>query len=60
MINNESIVEEVVGQFGQKVFGFEEPFGLLTFTTNASDLVEVVGFLKNHAEFKFAFLTDLA
>lgn len=60
MINNESIVEEVVGQFGQKVFGFEEPFGLLTFTTNASDLVEVVDFLKNHSEFKFTFLTDLA
>lgn len=60
MINNESIVEEVVGQFGQKVFGFEEPFNLLTFTTNADDLEEVVGFLKNHSEFKFAFLTDLA
>jgi len=55
-----NLFEEVVGQFGQKVFGFEEPFSLLTFTTNASDLVEVVGFLKNHAEFKFAFLTDLA
>ena len=58
MINNESIVEEVVGQFGQKVFEFEEPYGLLTFTTNASDLVEVVEFLKNHPTFKFGFLTD--
>ena len=60
MINNEAIVEEVVGQFGQKVFEFEEPYGLLTFTTNAADLPEVVEFLKNHPTFNFSFLTDIA
>ena len=60
MINNESIVEEVVGHFGQKVSGFEEPYGLLTFKTEANNLIEVVEFLKNHATFKFNFLTDQA
>lgn len=60
MINNESIVEEVVGHFVQKVSGFEEPYGLLTFTTEVNSLVEVVEFLKNHATFKFNFLTDQA
>jgi NADH-quinone oxidoreductase subunit C len=60
MLSNEAIVQEVVGQFGQKVSGFEEPFGLLTFTATADSLVEIVEFLKKHETFKFTFLTDIA
>lgn len=59
MYNNQNIVEEVVGHFGEKVFAFEEPFGMLTFTTLASELVQVVKFLKEHKDFKFTFLTDV-
>jgi NADH-quinone oxidoreductase subunit C len=59
MINNQKIVDDIVAQFGQKIFELEEPYGLLTFTTNASDLIAVVDYLKSHAEFKFTFLTDI-
>jgi NADH-quinone oxidoreductase subunit C len=59
MINNQEIVEEVVGQFGEKVFAFEEPYGMLTFSADTTQLVEVVKFLKEHARFKFTFLTDV-
>jgi NADH-quinone oxidoreductase subunit C len=59
MINNQTVVEDIVAHFGEKIFEFEEPFGLLTFTTQANDLVEVVDYLKNHAELKFTFLTDI-
>ena len=56
---NQSIVEDIVGHFGEKVFEFEEPFGLLTFTTQAENLIEIVSYLKDHATFKFTFLTDV-
>jgi NADH-quinone oxidoreductase subunit C len=59
MVNNQSIVEDIVANFGQKIFELEEPYGLLTFTTNASDLVDVTKYLRDHPEFKFAFLTDI-
>lgn len=59
MVNNQSIVEDVVANFGQKIFELEEPHGLLTFTTNASDLTDVTKYLRDHPEFRFAFLTDI-
>lgn len=59
MINNQNIVEEIVGHFGEKVFEFEEPFGLLTFTTQVENLLEIVSYLKEHPSFKFTFLTDI-
>ncbi len=59
MISNQEIVEEIVGQFGEKVFAFEEPYGMLSFCTETSQLIEVVRFLKEHKTFKFTFLTDV-
>lgn len=59
MISNQEIVEEIVGQFGEKVFAFEEPYGMLTFCSETSQLVDVVKFLKEHKTFKFTFLTDV-
>ncbi|MGL4629731.1 MAG: NADH-quinone oxidoreductase subunit C [Leadbetterella sp.] len=59
MISNQNVVDELVAQFGEKVFAFEEPFGLLTFATQADSLVEVVKFLKEHTGFRFTFLTDV-
>ncbi|MCP9767368.1 NADH-quinone oxidoreductase subunit C [Lacihabitans sp. LS3-19] len=56
---NQSIVEDIVSHFGEKVFEFEEPFGLLTFTTHAENLIEIVSYLKDHPTFKFTFLTDV-
>jgi NADH-quinone oxidoreductase subunit C len=58
-INNQTLVEEIVGQFGEKVFAFEEPFGLLTFCTDTASLVSVVKFLKESPTLKFNFLTDI-
>ncbi len=59
MVNNQSIVEDIVANFGQKILDLEEPYGLLTFTTNATDLLAVTKYLRDHPEFKFAFLTDI-
>jgi NADH-quinone oxidoreductase subunit C len=59
MINNEVLVEEISGHFGGKVREFEENSGILSFVALPEDLVEIVGFLKNHPTLKFNFLTDI-
>ena len=59
MIDNQRLVEEIGGQFGEKVRQFEENFGILTFTTSPGNLTEVVSFLKDHPVLKFIFLTDI-
>lgn len=59
MIDNQRLVEEIGGHFGEKVSQFEESYGLLAFSTQPQDLIEVVTFLKEHPELKFNFLTDI-
>ncbi len=59
MINNQFIVEDIVGNFGEKVFELEEPNGLLTFTVATENLLSIVEYLRNHEVLKFTFLTDI-
>lgn len=59
MINNEVLVEEISGQFGGKVREFDENSGILSFVASPEDLVDIVGFLKDHPTLKFNFLTDI-
>lgn len=59
MIDNQRLVEEIGGQFGEKVHRFEENFGILGFTTAPENLTEIVAFLKEHPVLKFNFLTDI-
>lgn len=59
MVDNQHLVEEIGGQFGEKVSHFEEHHGLLHFATSAGDLIEVVEYLNNHPVLKFNFLTDI-
>ncbi len=59
MIDNQRLVEEIGGNFGEKVRQFEENFGMLTFSTSPEHLTEVVAFLKDHPVLKFIFLTDI-
>lgn len=58
-MDNQYLVEEIGGHFGEKVSQFEENYGLLAFTVKSQDLTEVVSWLKNHKELKFNFLTDV-
>ena len=59
MVDNQHLVDEIRGQFGEKVYQFEDHFGLLNFTTTPESLVEIVEYLKNHSALKFNFLTDV-
>ncbi|MCL4158226.1 UNVERIFIED_CONTAM: hypothetical protein GTU68_037146 [Idotea baltica] len=60
MISNQEIVEELVGQFGPKIAELEEPFGLLTFSTAAEDVIPVLEYLNENDRLRFRFLTDIA
>lgn len=53
------IQEKITAVFGDKVGGFQEPYGLLSFETEADSIVDVVSFLKNDETLNFFFLTDL-
>ena len=59
MLNNQSVAEEIVKKFGDDVYDFEEPFGLLTLTTTREQIIPMLEYLKNHSEFKIGFLTDI-
>ncbi len=59
MIQNQELVEDLVGHFGERVFAFEEPYGLLSFSTSPDYLLELICYLKDHKTFKFNFLTDI-
>ena len=58
-LTNELIKQRLIEQFGERVTGFEEPYGMLTFEVPADLNIEVLQFLYNDEELKFRFLTDL-
>ena len=58
-MTNQQIAEDLLAKYGETVKTFEEPWGLLTFTTNRQNIISVLEYLKNHETFRFNFLTDL-
>lgn len=59
MVTNQNLVDDLVTQFGEVVTEFEEPSGLLTFTTTPDKIIEILSYLKEHDVFRFIFLTDI-
>lgn len=56
-MTNESLQKEISEKFGSEVYGFEEPYGMLTFTGNKEWNLKILTFLKE--EKGFTFLNDL-
>lgn len=59
MVTNQTIVDDLVTQFGTAVTEFEQPYGLLTFTTTPEQIVPILKHLKGHEILRFKFLTDI-
>lgn len=59
MLSNQEVAEELLGKFGDQVYDFEEPYGLLTLSTTRENIIPVLEFLKNHKSYQINFLTDL-
>ena len=59
MLTNEFIKEQLIQQFGDLVYQFEEPYGMLTFETDRDQNLKVMTFLKETESLGFTFLNDL-
>jgi NADH-quinone oxidoreductase subunit C len=53
------IKSKLMEKFGQQVFNFEEPYGMLTFESPKEMNLKVIQFLFDDEELRFQFLTDL-
>lgn len=58
-MTNQQIAEDLLAKYGDNVSAFEEPYGLLTFTTNRQNIISLLEYLRDHETFRFNFLTDL-
>ena len=59
MLTNEIIQQRLTEKFGEQLSGWEEPYGMLTFTVQKEINLKVLQFLHDDDEMKFTFLTDL-
>ena len=58
-LTNQYIVENLSEKFGETVEIIGEPHGLLTISTSAESIIEVLSYLKNEESFRFNYLTDI-
>jgi len=59
MLSNQEVAEELLGKFGDQVFDFEEPYGLLTLSTTREEIIPMLEFLTQHKTYQITFLTDI-
>jgi NADH-quinone oxidoreductase subunit C len=58
-LTNEQIKLRLTEKFGEELYGFDEPYGMLTFISSKELNLKVLNFLSEDSELKFHFLTDL-
>ncbi len=58
-LTNEQIILRLKEKFPEEVSGFEEPYGMLTFSAPKELNLKVLQFLYDDTELKFRFLTTL-
>jgi NADH-quinone oxidoreductase subunit C len=58
-LTNETIKQKLVEKFGEQLSGWEEPYGMLTFTAPKDLNLKVLQFLYDEEALHFQFLTDL-
>ncbi|WP_031528925.1 NADH-quinone oxidoreductase subunit C [Dyadobacter crusticola] len=59
MLTNQEVAEALLEKFGDQVFDFEEPYGLLTLSTTREEILPLMEFLRDHKNYQVIFLTDL-
>lgn len=58
-LTNDLIREKLTNKFGDQITNWEEPYGMLTFTSDKSLNLKVLQFLYDDPELGFRFLTDI-
>lgn len=59
MLTNSIIQERLTAAFGEHLSGWQEPYGMLTFTAPKEMNLKVLQFLFDDPQLRFRFLTDL-
>jgi NADH-quinone oxidoreductase subunit C len=59
MLTNEILQQRLTEKFGELVYNFEQPYGMLTFVTDRDNNLKVMNFLKESEDLGFTFLNDL-
>lgn len=58
-LTNERIQQKLIEKFGDAVYAFEEPYGMLSFETAKENNLKIMQFLHDDEELGFRFLTDI-
>ena len=58
-MTNQDLVNDIVEHFGENVFDFSEPNGMLTFTTKRENIIDILTYLYTSPVLKFNFITDI-
>jgi NADH-quinone oxidoreductase subunit C len=58
-LTNELIQQKLTEKFGDQLYDWKQPYGMLTFTGHKDNNLKVLQFLFDDAELRFRFLTDL-
>ena len=58
-MTNQAIAEDLIAKYDEEVHSFEEPHGLMTFSTSREQIIPILKYLFDHKTFKFQFLTDI-
>jgi NADH-quinone oxidoreductase subunit C len=58
-IDNQYILTELQGKFGERIYSSYEPYGLLTIELDKNSIKDVLKFLYDHKELQMQFLTDV-
>lgn len=58
-LTNEIIRQKLIEKFGEEITGWEEPYGMLTFSTRKDLNLKILQFLYDEPTLQFRFMTDL-
>ena len=58
-MTNEHIQQKLTEKFGEQITGWEQPYGMLTFSSLKDLNLKILQFLYDDPELKFQFLTDI-
>jgi len=58
-LTNETIRQHLTEKFGEEIYDWDEPYGMLTFTANKDLNLKILQFLFDDPTLQFRFLTDL-
>jgi NADH-quinone oxidoreductase subunit C len=58
-LTNEIVRQHLTEKFGEDIYDWSEPYGMLTFTSNKDLNLKVLQFLYDDEALRFRFLTDL-